>query len=251
MVRAHRLDFYSFQVRSLLDQVTGRIDPSAGDEGSVDATAAWAAELAVSLRAIGLDAGMFDALQWLFAAASDAGHGGADWSSIAEVRRPDPTTPSRGRPSEPAWLRLAGVQPACDRQARRWSSQRHGSSGTVWQRTSRAHPRPSLSRDERTGMEHHGSTTQRRRLDPEAVRLRPGSASAAHATVRSAAPEEHAMTPSTAKQFQDAEGTEDWRVLAQRASAWFRASSHVAGAGLTEADVDVARWCRRPHASSV
>jgi 3-hydroxyisobutyrate dehydrogenase-like beta-hydroxyacid dehydrogenase len=95
------LDFYSFQIRSLLDQVTGRIDPSAGDEGSVDAMAAWAAELAVSLRAMGLDAGMFDALRWLFAAASDAGHGGADWTTIAEVQRPDPT-PSRGWPSEPA-----------------------------------------------------------------------------------------------------------------------------------------------------
>jgi catechol 2,3-dioxygenase-like lactoylglutathione lyase family enzyme len=40
------------------------------------------------------------------------------------------------------------------------------------------------------------------------------------------------MSPSTAKQFQDAEGTEDWRVLAQGASAWFVASSHVAAAGL-------------------
>jgi 3-hydroxyisobutyrate dehydrogenase-like beta-hydroxyacid dehydrogenase len=88
------LDFYPYQIRSLLDQVTGRIDPSAGDEASVDAMAQWAAELAVSLRAMGLNAGMFDALWQLFAAASDAGHGGADWTSIAEVQLLD-ATPSR------------------------------------------------------------------------------------------------------------------------------------------------------------
>ena len=86
------LDFYSLQIRSLLDQVTGRIDPSAGDEGSVDAMAEWAAELAVSLRAMGLDAGLFDALERLFAAASAAGHGDAEWTSIAEVRLPDTTS---------------------------------------------------------------------------------------------------------------------------------------------------------------
>jgi 3-hydroxyisobutyrate dehydrogenase-like beta-hydroxyacid dehydrogenase len=87
------LDFYPFQLRSLLDQVAGKIDPSAGHAGSVDAMAAWAAELAVSLRAMGLDAGMFDALQRLFVAASDAGHGDADWTSIAEVQLPDATSP--------------------------------------------------------------------------------------------------------------------------------------------------------------
>jgi 3-hydroxyisobutyrate dehydrogenase-like beta-hydroxyacid dehydrogenase len=85
------LDFYPYQIRSLLDQVSGRIHPSAGDEGSVDAMAEWAADLAVTLRAMGLDAGMFDALRRLFAAASDAGHGGADWTSIAEVQLPDAT----------------------------------------------------------------------------------------------------------------------------------------------------------------
>lgn len=40
------------------------------------------------------------------------------------------------------------------------------------------------------------------------------------------------MPPVTAKQFQDAEGTEEWRVLAHGASAWFRTSSHSAGAAL-------------------
>lgn len=85
------LDFYPYQIRSLLDQVTGRIDPSAGDEASVDAMAEWAEELAVTLRAMGLDAGMFDALRRLFADASDAGRGGADWTSIAEVQLPTPS----------------------------------------------------------------------------------------------------------------------------------------------------------------
>jgi 3-hydroxyisobutyrate dehydrogenase-like beta-hydroxyacid dehydrogenase len=89
------LDFYSVQIRSLLDQVTGRIDPSAGDAGSVDAMAEWAAELAVSLQSMGLDARMFDALRRLFAAASDAGHGAADWTSIAEVQLPDATSSHR------------------------------------------------------------------------------------------------------------------------------------------------------------
>jgi 3-hydroxyisobutyrate dehydrogenase-like beta-hydroxyacid dehydrogenase len=88
------LDFYPFQIRSLLDQATGRIDPSEGDEGSVDVMAEWAAELAVSLRAMELDAGMFDALERLFAAASDAGHGSADWTSVAEVQLPG-ASPSR------------------------------------------------------------------------------------------------------------------------------------------------------------
>ena len=46
------------------------------------------------------------------------------------------------------------------------------------------------------------------------------------------------MTALTAKQFQDAEGTEDWRVLAQGASAWFTTSSHSAGAELVRRAVE-------------
>ncbi len=44
--------------------------------------------------------------------------------------------------------------------------------------------------------------------------------------------EESVVAVLTAEQFQDVEGTEDWRVLAQGASAWFAASSHGAGAAL-------------------
>jgi hypothetical protein len=66
------------------------LQPSS-DEASVDAMAEWAAELALSLRAMGLDTGMFDALRRSFAAASAAGHGAADWTSIAEIQLPDAT----------------------------------------------------------------------------------------------------------------------------------------------------------------
>jgi hypothetical protein len=58
----------------------------------VDDMAEWAAELALSLQAMGLETGMFDALRWLFAAASSAGHGAADWTSISEVQLPDTTS---------------------------------------------------------------------------------------------------------------------------------------------------------------
>jgi pterin-4a-carbinolamine dehydratase len=46
------------------------------------------------------------------------------------------------------------------------------------------------------------------------------------------------MTSLTAKQFQDADGTQDWRVLAQGADAWFNAPSHAAGADLVRHVVD-------------
>jgi 3-hydroxyisobutyrate dehydrogenase-like beta-hydroxyacid dehydrogenase len=89
------LDFYPLQMRSLLGQAVGRIGPSGADEASVDTMAEWAAELAVVVRAMGLDAGMLDALERLFTAASGAGHGAADWTSVVEVQLPD-TRPSRG-----------------------------------------------------------------------------------------------------------------------------------------------------------
>jgi hypothetical protein len=50
--------------------------------------------------------------------------------------------------------------------------------------------------------------------------------------VNEAVREERAMTSLTAKQFREAEGTEEWRVLTGGASAWFAASSHSAGAAL-------------------
>ncbi|HEX3814103.1 MAG TPA: VOC family protein [Mycobacteriales bacterium] len=51
----------------------------------------------------------------------------------------------------------------------------------------------------------------------------------------------------TAKQFQDAGGLEDWRVLAAGASSWFDAPSHAAGAELMRGIVDmVGDGARRP-----
>lgn len=46
------------------------------------------------------------------------------------------------------------------------------------------------------------------------------------------------MTALTAEQFQDAEGTEDWRVVSQGASAWFATSSHSAGVELVRRAVE-------------
>lgn len=46
------------------------------------------------------------------------------------------------------------------------------------------------------------------------------------------------MTRLTAQQFQQVEGTQEWRVLGRGASAWFPASSHVAGAALVRRVVE-------------
>jgi 3-hydroxyisobutyrate dehydrogenase-like beta-hydroxyacid dehydrogenase len=79
------LEFYPFQIRSLLERIAAKPNPSAADvEGSVDVMADWAAENAAYLREMDLDTGMFDALHRLFSAASDAGHGDAAWTRIAE-----------------------------------------------------------------------------------------------------------------------------------------------------------------------
>jgi 3-hydroxyisobutyrate dehydrogenase-like beta-hydroxyacid dehydrogenase len=79
------LDFYPLQIDRLLDRITAKSDSSAPDvEASVDVMAAGAAEYAGALRDMDLDSGMFDALHRLFTAASEAGHGEADWTCIAE-----------------------------------------------------------------------------------------------------------------------------------------------------------------------
>ena len=79
------LEFYPFHIQRLLDQVTVKpASPAPDVEASIDVMAAGAAEYAGALRDMSLDSGMFDALHRLFAAASDAGHGGADWTCIAE-----------------------------------------------------------------------------------------------------------------------------------------------------------------------
>ena len=79
------LEFYPFHIERLLDRVTAQPDASVPDvEASVDVMVAGAAEYGGALRDMGLDSGMFDALQRLFTAASEAGHGEDDWTCIAE-----------------------------------------------------------------------------------------------------------------------------------------------------------------------
>jgi 3-hydroxyisobutyrate dehydrogenase-like beta-hydroxyacid dehydrogenase len=79
------LEFYPLHIDRLLDRVTAEPDSSAPNvEASVDVMVAGAAEYAGALRDMGLDSGMFDALHRLFSAASEAGHGEADWTCIAE-----------------------------------------------------------------------------------------------------------------------------------------------------------------------
>lgn len=79
------LELYPSHIRALLDRVTATVDPSAADvEASVDVWGEGAREYADYLRELGLDPGMYDALHRLFTAASEAGHGDADWTRVAE-----------------------------------------------------------------------------------------------------------------------------------------------------------------------
>ena len=78
-------ELYPFHIERLLDRVTASAESAASEvEASVDVMVAGMAEYAEGLRDMGLDSGMFDALHRLFAAASEAGHGEADWTCIAE-----------------------------------------------------------------------------------------------------------------------------------------------------------------------
>jgi 3-hydroxyisobutyrate dehydrogenase-like beta-hydroxyacid dehydrogenase len=78
------LDLYPFHIERLLDRFVAQPEPVREPGASVDAMAAWAAHYGAALRELGLDPGMFEALDRLFTAASDAGRGDADWTSVAE-----------------------------------------------------------------------------------------------------------------------------------------------------------------------
>jgi len=79
------LDLYPFHIEKLLDRITAQPDRSEPEvEASVDVMAAGAAEYGAALREMGMDSGMYEALHRLFTAASEAGHGGTDWTCIAE-----------------------------------------------------------------------------------------------------------------------------------------------------------------------
>ncbi len=79
------MELYPDQIRSLLERASLEPDASEGDvEASVGVWGAGASEYADALRDLGIDAGMYDALSRLFAAASEAGDGDADWTCIAK-----------------------------------------------------------------------------------------------------------------------------------------------------------------------
>jgi 3-hydroxyisobutyrate dehydrogenase-like beta-hydroxyacid dehydrogenase len=79
------LTFYPFHIRALLERVADQPDPSTRTvEATVNEWGKTAAEYADYLREVGLDARMYDALHRLLTAASEAGHGEADWTGIAE-----------------------------------------------------------------------------------------------------------------------------------------------------------------------
>ena len=79
------LDLYPFHIEQLLDRITAQPDRSEPEvDASVDVMAAGAAEYVAALREMGIDSGMYEALHRLFTAASEAGHGETDWTSIAE-----------------------------------------------------------------------------------------------------------------------------------------------------------------------
>jgi 3-hydroxyisobutyrate dehydrogenase-like beta-hydroxyacid dehydrogenase len=79
------LELYPPHIRSLSQGVSATRDASTTKvEASVDTWADGAAEYADHLRELGLDAGMYDALQRLFTATAEAGHGDADWTCVAD-----------------------------------------------------------------------------------------------------------------------------------------------------------------------
>jgi 3-hydroxyisobutyrate dehydrogenase-like beta-hydroxyacid dehydrogenase len=75
------LELFPFHIETLLDRV---IAGSGEVEASVDVMAAAAAEYGGALREMGLDPGMYDALQRLFVRVSEAGHGDADWTCVSK-----------------------------------------------------------------------------------------------------------------------------------------------------------------------
>jgi 3-hydroxyisobutyrate dehydrogenase-like beta-hydroxyacid dehydrogenase len=79
------IELYPVHIRSLLEKCAAATHASTTNmDASVDTWASGAAEYADYLRELGLDAGMYDALHRLFAATSEAGHGDADWTCVAE-----------------------------------------------------------------------------------------------------------------------------------------------------------------------
>jgi len=83
--KAMALELYPSHIRRLFDRVSKQPDPATRDvEASMDVWAQGVEEYLVYLRDMGQDTGMYQALHRLFSAASEAGHGDADWTNVAE-----------------------------------------------------------------------------------------------------------------------------------------------------------------------
>lgn len=83
--KAMALELYPSHLRRLFERVSEQPDPATRDvEASINVWAQGVEEYLVYLRAMSQDTGMYEALHTLFRAASDAGHGEADWTRIAE-----------------------------------------------------------------------------------------------------------------------------------------------------------------------
>ncbi len=78
------LELYPLHIEKLLDRMIAGSDHV---EASIDVMTAASEEYGGALREMGLDPGMYDALRRLFAAASDAGRGDADWTQVVEPAR--------------------------------------------------------------------------------------------------------------------------------------------------------------------
>jgi 3-hydroxyisobutyrate dehydrogenase-like beta-hydroxyacid dehydrogenase len=79
------LEQYPSHIRRLFDRVSAQPDPATRDvEASIDIWMQGADEYLTYLRSMGQDAGMYEALHRMFSAASDAGHGAKDWTTVIE-----------------------------------------------------------------------------------------------------------------------------------------------------------------------
>ena len=78
-------ELYPFHIRSLLERVNKEPDASQRSvEASVNEWGKTAGEYADYLREVHLDATVYDALHRMFAKATEAGYGEADWTGIVE-----------------------------------------------------------------------------------------------------------------------------------------------------------------------
>lgn len=85
-------------IESLLERITSQQDPGAPapTEASVNVWADGIAEYRGYLDELGLATDLYDALQRVFSAAIEAGHGESDWTTVARVTSSEQGAPDRG-----------------------------------------------------------------------------------------------------------------------------------------------------------